>query len=178
MREQRRSQCSSRSARALPGAQLGYSLPEMLAVVAIIGIIALAAVPAFGSFVRSYKARSAADEMLAALRGARQMAISMRQNITVTFTPGSPGSYSYFHPIRGQNVTVQLPDWITTTTNPTGSFAPEFRPNGSIVPSSTPSMTNPTANFVRMAAVINNSRTDTYTYGFSAAGQVTYRVTR
>ncbi len=147
-------------------------------VIALIGMIMAVAIPAFGSFNRSYRARSAADDMLAAVRGVRQMAISTRQDLTVTFTPGTPGSYSYFHPIRGQTVTVQLPTQVTFTTNPSGSFVPEFRPNGSIVPSSTPSMSSPTANFVRLQAIINVSRTDTYTYGFSAAGQVIYTVTR
>jgi Tfp pilus assembly protein FimT len=149
----------------------------MLMVVALIGLISLVAIPAFGGFSRAWKLRSNADDMLAVVRSVRQMAISTHQNLSITFTPGKPGSYAYFHPIQGQTVTVTLPDNITMTTNPSGSFAPQYQTNGGCAPSSTPSMSSPTANFVRLSAVINGSRTDTYTFGFSAAGMASYTVT-
>src|SRR5215470_5465761 len=78
----------------------GYSLAEMLVVVAIIGVIVLVMLPAFGNFSRTWKSRSNADDMLTALKGAHQMAITMHQNITVTFTPDPANTYSYFHPIQ------------------------------------------------------------------------------
>ncbi|HXI03106.1 MAG TPA: prepilin-type N-terminal cleavage/methylation domain-containing protein [Candidatus Saccharimonadales bacterium] len=164
--------------RRRPDGGRGFTLPEILAVVALIGLIAVVAIPAFGTFVRAWRVRSAADDMLAAVRSVRQMAITTRQPLTVTFTPGSPGSYSYFHPLQGRTVTVKLPDQMTLVTNPSSSFAPAFQVNGGIIPSSTPSVSNPTANYVKLSSVIASSRTDVYTFGFSAAGQVTYRVTR
>lgn len=173
MRERPRTEMLRRRA-----GEQGFSLTELLLVVALIGLMALAAVPAFGSFARSWKARSAADDMLAVIRSVRQMAISTRQDLTITFTPGKPGSYTYYHPIDGTTRTVTLPDQIKVVTNPSGSYAAQFRTNGGMTPSSTPSMKNPTANFVRLEAVINSSRTDLYTFGFSAAGMVTYTVTR
>lgn len=177
MRDQ--SQLHRRSACLEPrGAQRGFTVPELLMVVALIGLIALAAIPAFGTFYRSWKVRSAADEMLAVTRSVRQMAISTRQDLTITFTPGQPGTYSYFHPIQGQTVTVTLPGRITMTTNPSGGYAPEFKINGGAAPSSTPDMRNPTANFVRLSADIGSGKSVTYTFGFSAAGMVSYTVTR
>lgn len=175
MRDPERDPCNGRKRR---DGERGFTLAEILAVVALIGLIVVVAVPAFGTFARAWRLRSTADDMLAAVRGVRQMAISTRQPLTVTFTPGSPGSYSYFHPIQGKTVTVQLPGQTTLVTNPSSAFAPVFQNNGGIIPSSTPSISSPTANFVKLSAVISSSRTDTYTFGFSAAGQVTYKVTR
>jgi prepilin-type N-terminal cleavage/methylation domain-containing protein len=158
--------------------QSGVSLAELLAVVAIIAIIMLAVIPAFGNFSRSWRARAAADEMLSTIRGVRQLAITMRQDITITFTPDPVNTYTYYHPIQGQNVTVRIPAHVKMATNPSGSYAPEFRKNGSVINVSTPTASSPTANYVQLSSVINSGRTDTYTFGFTAAGQVSYKVTR
>ena len=153
----------------------GFSLAEILVVVAIIGVIVLAMLPAFGNFQRSWRTRSQADDMLAKIRGVRQMAITMRQELTITFTPAT-ASFTYYHPIKKVNETVAMQRNITMTANPTSSFAPVFRTNGSIVNASTPSASAPTANYVEISAVINGTRTDRYRFGFSAAGQVTFTV--
>jgi len=158
--------------------QAGFSLAEVLVVVALIGIVVLAVMPAFGDYLRSWRARSAADEMMAQIRGARQMAITMRQDITVTFTPDPANTYSYYHPIKKATQTVKLPPQIRLSTNPTTSYAPVFKVNGSISNPSSPSVSSPTTNYVELRAIINGSRTDRYRFGFSTAGQVRYSVTR
>jgi prepilin-type N-terminal cleavage/methylation domain-containing protein len=160
------------------GRQRGFSLAEILVVVAVVAVILLAVAPAFGDFARAWKVRSSADEILAKLRGVRQMAITMRQDLTVTFTPDPVNTYAYFHPIRKVTETIKLPARVVMQTNPTSAFAPVFRLNGSITNSSTPSTSAPTANFVEIRSVINSGRTDRYRFGFSAAGQVTYTVSR
>jgi len=163
-------------ARKRPGAA-GFSLAEMLVVLAIIAVIVLAVFPAFGDFAKAWRARSTADKMLNDIRGAHQMAITMHQNITITFTPDPVNTYSYFHPIQKKTVTVKMPSQTRITTNPTASFAPVMNVNGSITNPSAPSSSAPTTNFVRVATVINGNRTDTYTYGFTTAGQIIYTVT-
>jgi len=157
--------------------QAGFSLAEMLAVVAIIALVLLAVIPAFGNFSRSWRLRSAADEMLSTIRHVRQLSITTHQNVTITFTP-STRTYSYTDPIKGTTVSVKLPERITMVTNPSVSYAPQFRPNGSVVNVSTPSASNPTANFVEILSIINASRTDHYRFGVSAAGQIVYTVSR
>jgi prepilin-type N-terminal cleavage/methylation domain-containing protein len=154
--------------------QAGFSLSELLVVVAIIGVIVLAALPAFGEMLKSWKVRSEADNVLAELRGVRQLAVAMHQDITVTFTPAPANTYSYFHPIQKKTLTKKLPGGITMATNPTASYAPVFKINGSITNPSTPSVSAPTANFVDLQAIIDANRTDHFKFGFSAAGQVNY----
>ncbi|MBI3449193.1 MAG: prepilin-type N-terminal cleavage/methylation domain-containing protein [Acidobacteria bacterium] len=158
------------------GLSRGFSLAELLIVVAIIGLIVLVFFPALGNFSRSWKARSTADAMMADIRGAHQMAISMHQNITFTFTPSPTNTYSYYHPIQKKTITVKVSNNTTMTTNPTGSFAPVMNINGSITNPSAPSASAPTSNFVRLTTTITGGRIDTYTFGFSTAGQITYTV--
>jgi len=160
-----------------PRRQAGFSLAEMLVVVAIIALVMLAVIPAFGNFNRAWRVRSAADEMLSTMRRVRQLAITTHQDVTITFTP-SARTYSYTDPIKGNAVTVKLPERVTMVTNPSGAYAPQFRPNGSVVNVSTPSASAPTANYVEILSVINGARTDHYRFGVSAAGQITYTVTR
>lgn len=155
----------------------GFSLAEILVVVAIIGVIILVVLPNFGDFAKSWRARSNADDMMAAIKGAHQMAITTHQSITITFTPDPANTYSYFHPIQKKTITVKMPSQTKITTNPTASFAPVMNVNGSITNSSSPSASAPTSNFVRVSTIINGNRTDRYTFGFSAAGQITYTVT-
>jgi prepilin-type N-terminal cleavage/methylation domain-containing protein len=155
----------------------GFSLAELLVVIAIIAVIVLVMLPSFGTFARSWRARSNADGMLAVLKGAHQMAITTHQNITVTFNPDPANTYTYYHPIQKKTLTVKMPSQTKITTNPTATFAPVMNVNGSITNSSAPSISAPTSNFVRVATIIDGNRTDRYTFGFSAAGQISYTVT-
>jgi prepilin-type N-terminal cleavage/methylation domain-containing protein len=155
----------------------GFSLAEMLVVVAIIGVIVLVMFPAFGDFAKAYRARSTVDDMVAAIKGAHQMAITTHQNITFTFTPDPVNTYSYYHPIQKKTLTIKMPAQTKITTNPTAAYAPVMNINGSITNSSSPCVSAPTANFVRVSCVINGNRTDRYTLGFSAAGQIATSVT-
>jgi prepilin-type N-terminal cleavage/methylation domain-containing protein len=73
----------------------GYSLAEMLIVVAIIGVLSLLSVPAFMNYQRANSFRSAARTFTADLRAARAMAIQQSFDVRVEFTMGGIGSRDY-----------------------------------------------------------------------------------
>jgi len=78
--------------------QTGFSLVEMLTVVAIIGIMALITVPNFITFYKSNKMKVAMRNFTSDLRTMRQMSISQGVQTRITFTPAatnSPSSRAY-----------------------------------------------------------------------------------
>jgi prepilin-type N-terminal cleavage/methylation domain-containing protein len=102
-----------------PGApgQRGYSLVEMLVVVAMIGIFSLVTVPQFMTFYRQAKIRASIRQFNGHLRGARQLAITKNVQAAISFAPGAnpgggflPGQYGIYQ----RNVdTSTTPDTIT-----------------------------------------------------------------
>jgi type II secretion system protein H len=63
--------------------QAGFSLPEILVVLVIIGIMALISVPFFLTYYQSARLKAAAEEMAAFLNQGRQLAIRENQNVCV-----------------------------------------------------------------------------------------------
>ena len=66
----------------------GYSLAEMLVVIAIIGIMSMVSVPMFMSFMRSNKMKSTMRQFTTDLRTARQRAITQNHPTMISFRPG------------------------------------------------------------------------------------------
>src|SRR2546423_10800404 len=78
-------------------AQRGYSLPEMLVVMAIIGILSLIVVPNFMSFYRSTKLKSSMRQFTTDLRGARQRAVADNSITKLVFkTDVQGGGYTIY----------------------------------------------------------------------------------
>jgi prepilin-type N-terminal cleavage/methylation domain-containing protein len=69
--------------------QAGYSLVEILTVVAIVGILALVAVPNFITYYQTNKMKVALGNFTADLRTMRQMAITQGVQTRITFTPAA-----------------------------------------------------------------------------------------
>jgi prepilin-type N-terminal cleavage/methylation domain-containing protein len=65
--------------------QAGYSLTEMLVVVAIIGMLALVMVPNFVGFYQSNKMKASMRNFTTDLRSARQLAISQGKQTLLTY---------------------------------------------------------------------------------------------
>jgi len=65
--------------------QAGFTVLEMVIVVAVLGILASVAVPNFMGWTPRYKLKSAVMEVAASLQYARMRAIKEDQNCTVTF---------------------------------------------------------------------------------------------
>jgi len=72
---------------------LGFTLPEMMVAVAILGILAAIAAPSFTDMLERRRLVSATETIMSDLRWARSEAIKRNTNITVTFTDGSPWAY-------------------------------------------------------------------------------------
>lgn len=68
--------------------QRGYSLAEMIVVVAIIGIFSLVAVPQFMNMNRSMKVKASMRQFAGDVRAARQRAITRNRRVAITLTTG------------------------------------------------------------------------------------------
>ncbi|MGH9749432.1 MAG: pilus assembly FimT family protein [Candidatus Polarisedimenticolia bacterium] len=113
------------------GTQSGYSFPELLIVVAIIGMFVLFGGPALNSAVKSYRVRSAANGLANDLRAQRYLAVSNRGSRSVTINrqdhSTAPNQYTFVNP-QGRSVTVRL-DLVTVDTASATSVP--FNMNGS-----------------------------------------------
>lgn len=75
-------------------AQRGYSLAELMTVVAIIGVLSLVSIPSFVSYSRSLKIRSATRQFNSDLRAARARAITKSNPVAVSFAPGANPTFA------------------------------------------------------------------------------------
>lgn len=64
----------------------GFTLIEIMIVIAVIGILATVTVPHYQSVLDHYRLETAANEVLVRLRQAKQMAMDERKNIGVEMT--------------------------------------------------------------------------------------------
>ena len=86
--------------------QAGYSLAEMLTVVAIIGTLALVSVPAFLTYFYSNKMKSSMRNFTNDLRATRQLSISLGRQTMLTYPTGAQArSYAIYVGNRAFNST-------------------------------------------------------------------------
>jgi type IV fimbrial biogenesis protein FimT len=146
----------------------GYSLTEILLVLAIMALALTVTLPAMSSFMRSYSARVAADEFVSHMRLARHLSIARHQ--PVSFTATTTG-YS-------------LPDWNSPdiATAPLRNFAfpgtcslvsgagtVTFRPDGTVSSGATS---------LRIEIAMGNSLTARYDVAVAATGKVSATYTK
>jgi len=133
----------------------GWSLLELLVVVAVIGIMAAIAIPFFASYWRSAAVRAGAQEMRTALMQAKQLAITRRQNICVQPVVGPSPGYQFLQP-NCAGAPIVMPG-----TDGTGTFRlqnavtvgllagpPVFTPLGAAAPAGQFRVTGPAGNFL------------------------------
>lgn len=144
----------------------GWSLLELLVVVAVIGIMAAIAIPFFATYWRSAAVRAGAQEMRTALLQAKQLAITRRQNICVQpVAVPFPGYQFRQNTCAGAAIVMPGTDGTGTfrlQNNATvGTLAgpPVFTPLGAAAPAGGFQVTGPAGNFL--------------TINVSAAGRIT-----
>lgn len=67
----------------------GFTLVELMVIVALVAIMAAIAVPSFTDFIRKNEIQAAADDITGLLQFARNQAINTRSSVTVTRDPGN-----------------------------------------------------------------------------------------
>jgi len=87
----------------------GFSLVELLIVVAIIGILAAIGLGVSGSMVRTAKGQAGAQQLASFMKRHRELAISRRRNIQIVFTA----------PNRVQSLQMAVPNPPAATPAPT-----------------------------------------------------------
>lgn len=126
----------------------GYSIAELVVVMAVLGILASMALPQLLSYFSVATSNAGRDEMRAALGRAKQLAITSRQNICVAVTVGFPPTYQFRQGNCGG------PAWFGPGSNAAGDFTlasvvtlangganPIFTPLGTSVQAGTLSVT-------------------------------------
>ena len=82
--------------------QRGYSLAEALVAVAIVGLVTMVSVPAFMTMYRSGQVKISARQFAADARWARQLAVTSRKPVKITFSTGtSATSYNIYEQVGG-----------------------------------------------------------------------------
>ncbi|GAB3428743.1 GspH/FimT family pseudopilin [Massilia solisilvae] len=115
-----------------PSAARGFTLPELLAVVAIMSILAATAAPAVTALIAGQRARSASSDLFTSLNRARSEAI--KRNTAVTLRPETAGSWQSGWRIpnpsdTGHPIEVHNPLTGATVTGPASVV---YLPNGRI----------------------------------------------
>lgn len=112
----------------------GYSLAEMLAVLALVGIVIAIGIPLVNEQVRIADIRAAADQMAVHLRAARMIAVTQHKDIVVTINLDPTNTYSY-ETTSGVPRTVAMPGTAKLMSGSATSIT--FHSNGSSAAAST-----------------------------------------
>src|SRR5216684_309501 len=84
---------AGRLAARRPQRQRGFSLPEIIVFIAVVGILAAMSTPLFLSYYRTAQVRGAASDIAAYLNQGRQLALQRNSNVCVNIT----GSAMHYH---------------------------------------------------------------------------------
>jgi len=148
-----------------PGPDAGFSLSEMLTVIALMGLFILFGGPAMADAYRAYKVRSSADVLATDFRAMRYSAVGQRATRTMTINDKtnltSPNQYTFVN-ARGESVTRRLESGVNIDSG--GATTVSFNNNGA---------TGSTASLVVSVSMdINSDRGDRYTITVTPTGTI------
>ncbi|HYK03785.1 MAG TPA: GspH/FimT family pseudopilin [Thermoanaerobaculia bacterium] len=117
----------------------GYSLIELMVVVAIIGIFSLVTIPAMTNFSRMNKVRAAVRELNSDLRAVRTLAITQSAPMTITMYTGQDPTdkdlrarYDLPDAVRANRRVKRLDDIVYFVGPENGTITITFLPNGTV----------------------------------------------
>lgn len=143
----------------------GFSLPELLVVIALMGLFILFGGPAVNEAYRAYKVRATADNLVNDLRAQRYIAVANRAPGTLTLNNQNnvtaPNTYSFTNS-KGVLITVTLEAGVNIETTSAGSVT--FGINGGTGASGNTQ--------VMVNCAINDTRNDRYTLTITPTGTV------
>ncbi|MBZ5639013.1 MAG: prepilin-type N-terminal cleavage/methylation domain-containing protein [Acidobacteriia bacterium] len=115
----------------------GFSLAEMLVVLAILGLAIAVGIPLVSEQVRLAKVRGVADQLAIDLKAARMIAVSKRVMPSLDFDVFPHPTNRYQYPgTNGLPRSIQLPDGVRIT-SPSAETHIYFLPNGSLASAAT-----------------------------------------
>jgi prepilin-type N-terminal cleavage/methylation domain-containing protein len=131
----------------------GWTLAELLVVIAVIAIVTAVSAPLFVSYMQGATVRAGAQELRTALNGAKQLAITLRQSICLQPTGGSAYQFrkatcagavvsATEAPGADATGTFRLQNSVVLTVN----TAPVFSPLGGAAPAGIFTVTGSTGN--------------------------------
>jgi prepilin-type N-terminal cleavage/methylation domain-containing protein len=113
----------------------GFSLPELLVVLAILGLAIVVGIPLVSEQVRLAKIRGSADQFAIDLKAARMISVSKRAAVNMDVYPTPANRYQY-PGTNGLPRSIQLPSGVRIIT-PTSTTTFAFQPNGSLASAAT-----------------------------------------
>jgi len=122
------SECRRMAGSAKTRAQSGFSLPELLVVLAIIGAFVVMAIPLVNEQIRIAELRAVSDELAGHLRAARMIAVSHHKDIVVTVSADPTNTLSYSD-TNNQTRTITMPGKVKIKTGSAVSIT--FHSDGS-----------------------------------------------
>jgi len=140
--------------------ELGFSITEMLVVLALAAMMITFVGPAFSESYRAYKVRAATLELTDTLRAARQVAVTTRTSASVAINT-TAGCYSWTD-VKGRSRTVTLPDPVHFVSASPATIT--FVTNGTV---STGTAT------VSLQNTVTKDRADRWTLDLNTVGRIT-----
>jgi len=108
----------------------GFSFPEALVVIALIGMGLIVAIPAINQRIRAANVRTSADQFTMTLRAARMMSVAQHRPVEVRLVPVGSGNYYEYQDASGENHRFELP--VGATIHPASARSVLVQLNGSI----------------------------------------------
>ena len=107
----------------------GFSLVELMVILAVIGIVAAFAVPSFVTYWQGATLRAGSEELVTVLNNARQLAITSNNTVCVTSTTttiqyhvGACANATYIGPGTDNSGNIKLTSPVQITNNPPVTF--------------------------------------------------------